>query len=74
MAKMYANVAHNILAAENDVQMGYVRRFSLSSLRYWPMQGSAILGFLGSFIPANLRGQLVQIWRKRRYHADGEQD
>ena len=72
MAKMHANVAHNILAAGDETQMGYVRKYSLIALRYWPLQLSALLGFFGSFIPINLRTRLLKIWRHRRYLADGE--
>jgi len=50
MAKMHANTAHNILAAGDETQMGYVRKYSLIALRYWPLQLSALLGFLGSYI------------------------
>lgn len=73
MAKMYANVAHNILSAGGNDKMEYVRKFSLKSLHYWPLQWSALLGLLGSLIPVELRSGLVKIWRKLRYPANGEQ-
>jgi glycosyltransferase involved in cell wall biosynthesis len=72
MAKMLANVAHNILSAGDKEQMRYVRKFSLDALRYWPLQWSALLGLGGSFIPVKLSYGLVKIWRNRKYPTRGE--
>jgi glycosyltransferase involved in cell wall biosynthesis len=67
LAKMYANVAHNILSAGDPAQKSYVRRFSLQAIGYWPLQLSAYFGFLGSFLGEGLRVRLLKIWRMLRY-------
>jgi glycosyltransferase involved in cell wall biosynthesis len=67
LAKMYANVAHNVLSAGNPAQKSYVRQFSIKAIRYWPFQWSAYLGFLGSFLGEGLRVHLLEIWRAARY-------
>jgi len=67
LAKMYANVAHNILSAGDPAQKSYVRQFSLKAIGYWPLQWSAYLGFLGSYLGEGLRVRLLKIWRAVRY-------
>jgi hypothetical protein len=73
MAKMYANVAHNILAAGETIQMKFVRQFSLKAIGYCPLQFSAYFGFLGSFLRGSLHMRLLTLWRTLRYPAKGTQ-
>ena len=73
MSKMYANVAHNILSAGDTAQIKHVRHFSLKAIGYWPLQFSAYLGFLGSFLGCGLRVRLLKVWRAWRYPAQGAQ-
>ena len=74
MAKMYANVAHNILSAGETTQMKYVRQFSLKAIKYWPVQFSAYLGFGGSFLSGSFHARLLKLWRAIRYPVRGMQE
>jgi len=67
LAKMYANVAHNILSTGGNAEMKDVRRLSWQAVRAWPFLGSAYLGFWGSFLNARLRLRLRDTWRAWRY-------
>lgn len=67
LAKMYANMAHNILASEQADQFGLVRSLSWKALAQWPLQLSAIVGLGGSLISPSARRRLLALWRRNRY-------
>jgi glycosyltransferase involved in cell wall biosynthesis len=66
--RLYSNIGHNILAEGRAEEMPFVRTFSARAIQQWPFQGSAYLGFLGSFIPLSFRDRLLIIWRRFRYN------
>ncbi len=66
-AKLYSNVAHNILADGVQNQQSLVRSYSIKALSNRPLQLSAYLGWLGSWLPDSIRSNLLSIWRQYRY-------
>ncbi len=66
-AKLYSNVAHNILAEGSQQQLDLVRSYSAKALALWPWQWSAYLGWLGSWLPARTKEWALSIWRRYRY-------
>ncbi len=66
-AKLYSNVAHNILADGVQEQLGVVRSYSAKAVVHWPWQWSAYLGWLGSWLPVGIKNWALSIWRRYRY-------
>ena len=66
-AKFYSNVGHNILAGMLLEQMPLVRMYSFQSIRNWPFQWSAYLGWLGSFLSPAIKSWLLGHWRQLNY-------
>lgn len=62
-AKMYTNVAHNLLGEVDPGMPSKTRDLSLQAIRYWPLTFGAYLGFLVSFFPTNLRLILLEKYR-----------
>lgn len=67
LAKVYSNFGHNVLADGDQEQMTLVRKYSVKAIQHSPLQISAYLGWIGSFIPHKLREGLLKFWRKYRY-------
>jgi hypothetical protein len=67
LARMYTNVAHNLLGAGRRPEMRLARAHTWKALRYWPREQGAYAAWLASFLPAGLRGSLIKVWRRLRY-------
>jgi glycosyltransferase involved in cell wall biosynthesis len=67
LAKMYANMAHNILASGQVNQFGLVRQLSWKALSQWPLQFSALVGLGGSRLSPVVRQRLLAAWQRARY-------
>lgn len=66
MAKMYTNVAHNLLGDLSHGVFGQVRKLSLKAIRNWPFVPGAYFGFFASFLPQALRLSLLGKYRSWR--------
>lgn len=71
-AKMYANVAHNLLGEEDPGMTSQTRKLSIRALRTWPFTPGAYIGFLASFLPMGLRFSLLSKFRSLRNPAGNE--
>ena len=72
MAKMYTNVAHNLLGELAPGMPSKTRDISLQAIRYWPLTFGAYLGFLASFFPIKLRLSLLSKFRSWRNPTDSD--
>lgn len=66
-SKMYCNVGDNVLSSVNSLDMERVRKFYLLSIRFWPFQLKAYLGFAGSILPSKVRAGMHEVWLNIRY-------
>lgn len=66
-ARMYTNVARNLLGAGGRGEMQLARRHSLSALKHRPLFLPAIASWLASWLPGKLRARLVAALRAVRY-------
>ena len=65
-AKMYANVAHNLLGEDDPGMTSQTRKLSIRALSNWPFTPGAYFGFLASFLPMGLRLFLLAKFRSFR--------
>lgn len=68
-AKMYTKLGQNLLGDGSAKEMRRVRRYSLKALAAWPLQTSAVAGWLASWLPTGMRQGLVARVRRVRYPA-----
>ncbi len=66
-AKMYAKLAQNLLGEGRIEHMKKARQLSIWALRAWPLQFSALLTWLATFLPRDFRLGLASWLRKVRY-------
>lgn len=66
-ARMYTNVAQNLLGGGKREEMALVRKHSLRALKTKPLHLPAYLSWSFSWLPANLRAWLVAKVRKIRF-------
>lgn len=67
LAKMYANMAHNLLAGGQAGSAALSRQLSWKALGAWPLQASALAGLGGSLLSPSARRRLLTLWRRNRY-------
>lgn len=68
-AKMAAKLGQNLLGEGGKQEMRQVRQHNLKALAAWPLQLSAVLGLVASFLPLGVRRSLVARLRQQRYPA-----
>ncbi|MBN2503046.1 MAG: glycosyltransferase family 2 protein [Anaerolineales bacterium] len=67
LARMYTNVAQNLLGAGRRPEMRLVRAHAWKAMRYWPRETGAYAAWVASFLPPGVRESLIKVWRKLRY-------
>ncbi|HEY4717757.1 MAG TPA: glycosyltransferase [Anaerolineales bacterium] len=68
-AKMHAKLGQNLLGEGGPQEMKQARRHSWLALAAWPLQLSALLGLIASWLPSAARRKLVGWLRRKRYPA-----
>ena len=68
-ARMYTNVAHNLLGQGPREQMKLVRKYSLKALAREPLSLGAMIAYPASLLPFPLRMWLIERLRRLRYPA-----
>ncbi len=66
MAKMYTNVAQNLLGETSSNIISQTRKLSSKAILCWPFTPGAYLGLLASFLPQTLRLSLLAKFRSWR--------
>lgn len=67
LAAMFRNAGQNILGEGEATHMKLVREYSIKSIIIWPLQFSAYLGYMGSFLSYRVRVWLFDKWHHFRY-------
>ena len=65
-AKLYTNIAHNLLGEGAPETLSKTRSLSLKAMMKWPFTPGAYFGLLSSYIPLELRLSLLRIFRAWR--------
>jgi glycosyltransferase involved in cell wall biosynthesis len=65
-AKLYTNVSHNLSGERSPELITQMRRCGLKAIANWPLTLGAYFGLLVSFLPSNIRIDLLNWWRTRR--------
>ena len=68
-ARMYTNVAHNLLGQGSNEQMSLVREYAGKAFSNRPLNPSALFAIGASFLPYQMRMWLVARLRSLRYPA-----
>jgi len=66
MAKLYTNVAHNLLGECSPGMVSQIQKLSFKAIANWPLTPGAYFGLSASFLPAKLRLFLLDKWRANR--------
>jgi glycosyltransferase involved in cell wall biosynthesis len=66
LAKLYTNIAHNLLGEGSPEAQGMIRRLSLNALKKWLFIPGAFFGYGMSFLPLDLRLHLLRLFRSWR--------
>jgi hypothetical protein len=66
-ARMYMQLARNLLGEGGSAEMRLARRLSLRAIAYRPLQLGALLVWLVTLIPARLRARMAAWLRAKRY-------